>query len=66
MSWITYLTNCSAILVIIYHFLKLKKSNTVESSKIRPLKKVNEITSKKSKIVASPPPPPPPPPPPKK
>tara|TARA_B110000902_G_scaffold226852_1_gene265743 strand:+ start:185 stop:889 length:705 start_codon:yes stop_codon:yes gene_type:complete len=41
MSWITYLTNWSAILVIIYHFLKLKKSNAVESSKIRPLKNKN-------------------------
>ena len=60
MSWITYLTNCSAILVIIYHFFKLRKSNDLESSKVRPLKSVKKTTSKKSKIGAPPPPPPPP------
>ena len=26
MSWITYLTNCSAILLIIYHFFRIRKS----------------------------------------
>tara|TARA_B100000767_G_C19631013_1_gene478266 strand:- start:189 stop:872 length:684 start_codon:yes stop_codon:yes gene_type:complete len=51
MSWITYLTNCSAILVILYHFLKLRKSTGLNDVGVKKFQKQqNKKISKEIKF----------------